>query len=80
MYDNTYDHVHDNGIELVALSFWPPVMARRLGNVLRQAATVAITAGSLVGIAMGFAGASDRDDTLLQAALHSVAVATGLIG
>ena len=67
-------------IELVPVTFWPPALARRLGDYIRQIATMAIAAASLVGIALGFAGATNQDDTIFQAALHSVAVFTGLIG
>ena len=67
-------------IELVPVTFWPPALARRAGEYIRQTATIAITAGSVLGIALGFAGVTDQDDTLLQAGLQSVAVFAGLIG
>ena len=67
-------------IKLGPVTFWPPALARRLGEFARQSATVAITAMSMVGIAMGFAGASEHEDTALQLVLHTVAVFTGLIG
>ena len=41
-------------IKLGPVTFWPPALARRLGEFARQSATVAITAMSMVGIAMGF--------------------------
>ncbi len=67
-------------IELVPLTFWPPALARRAGEYNRRTATLAFTVGRDLGIAFGFAGAADQDDSLLQAGLQSVAVFTGLIG
>lgn len=75
MYENS---VYE--IELAPVTFWPPALARRLGDYIRQAVTIAIAAGCLVGIALGFAGVSDGDDTIFQSVLHSVAIFTGLIG
>ena len=77
-----YNGVH-NGIweiELVPVTFWPPALARRLAGLIQRSATVAITAGTLFGVAMGFAGLSHQNDTLLQRVAYSVAEFTGLIG
>ena len=67
-------------IKLSPVTFWPPEVARRLGEFASRSATVAITVMSTVGIAMGFAGASEQEDTALQLVLQTVAVFTGLIG
>ncbi len=67
-------------IELVPVTFWPPALARRLCDYIRQTVTIAIAVASVVGIALGFAGVTNQDDTICQSVLHSVAAFTGLIG
>jgi len=71
-------------IDLVPVTFWPPALARRAGEYIRQTAPIAITGiltcVSVFGIVFGFAGVTDQDDTIVQPVLHSLAVFTGLIG
>ncbi len=76
MYDTLNESNAIGAILLGKVTFWPPALARRLGGIIRQTATLAIAAVSLVGIAIGFVGASDQDDTMLQ----SVLMFAGLIG
>jgi hypothetical protein len=67
-------------IDLVPVTFWPPALARRLTHYSRQIATIAIVGGSIFGIALGFAGVGDQNDTLFQSMAQSLATFTGLIG
>ncbi len=63
-----------------AIPLWTPPLAGAVDKAVRTGVTWAIAGVSLFGIALGFADPNPAPGQWVQAALHSVAVLTGLIG
>lgn len=74
--------MRENGIcaaNPAPVAFGSSAILRRAMGVLRGTVTLVIVGVSLFGIALGFAGVSDQEDTLVLSMLHAAALFTGLI-